>query len=327
MPWIDAHLDLAYLGLGGRDLRREHPDSRTGCVSLPALRAAECEVVCGTIFTDPTPERPHPCAYHGSDDLDGAEAAGRRQLELYLDLEAEGELSIVRTRADLERPRALPAIVLLMEGADPIRSAAHAAEWYDAGVRVVGLTWAMGTRYAGGNGAPGPLTAAGRDLVASLDEAGFVHDVSHLADEAFTQIMESARGPIIASHSNCRALVGENQRHLTDDQLRALADRGAVIGLNLFSKFLVPEGRAQIADCVAHLEHATATMGHRDGVGLGSDADGGFTPLDQPIGLEHHRDLVALDDALRTAGWSETEREGFRHANWRRFLLGALPAG
>ena len=314
--WIDAHLDLAYLALRGRDLRVPCPDPLTACVSLPAMREAGIELAFATIFTEP-------------DEPDGAEAAGLRQVEVYKALESEGEISIVRRGADLEAPRGArgPKIVLLMEGADPIRDPSDVERWHADGLRMVGLTWAMGTRYAGGNGNPGPLTPLGAELVAALDEVGMIHDASHLADEALDGLLSTAAAdaPIVATHSNCRELVADDQRHLRDDQIKTLGDRGAVIGLNLYTEFLVRGRRATIADCVAHVQRVTGIMGHRSGVGLGSDMDGGFGPGDVPVGLEHPRNLESLADALRTAGWSDQELVGFRYANWRRFLARSLP--
>jgi len=327
VQWIDGHLDLAYLQLLGRDLTAPCPDPDDGCVSLPELRDARVELVFATIFTEPASDESHPrSAYGGIDDLDGAEAAGRRQLEVYRQLEAQGELRFVRSRADLDTPGgAGPGIVLLMEGADPIRDPDQVPRWFDDGLRMVGLTWAMGTRYAGGNHRLGPLTGLGIDLVGAMDDCGIVHDASHLSDEAFDGLMQVARGPIVATHSNCRALAGDSQRHLRDDQVRAIAARDGVIGLNLFSKFLVPSGRATIDDCVAHVQRVAELMGHRRGVALGSDMDGGFGPNRLPEHLDHPGKLDALTDALAGAGWSDDDVEGFAHGNWRRFLERTLP--
>ncbi|MHC5008409.1 MAG: membrane dipeptidase, partial [Planctomycetota bacterium] len=186
MRWIDGHLDLAYLALCGRDLSVACPDPAAGCVSLPALREAGVGLVLATIFTEPGVTDPSELyGYGSSDDLDDAERAGRRQLDVYERLEAQGEIGIVRSRGDLGEPSIVPKpqAVLLMEGADPIRSPDDAKRWSDRGVRVVGLSWAAGTRYAGGNGNPGPLTPAGIELVSALDDLGIVHDVSHLSDE------------------------------------------------------------------------------------------------------------------------------------------------
>ncbi|MHC4220318.1 MAG: dipeptidase [Planctomycetota bacterium] len=327
MRWIDGHLDLAYLALCGRDLRVACSDPATGCVSLPALREAGVEVVGATIFTEPgVTDRTQGYGYPGSDDLDAAVEAGRRQLEVYAGLEADGEIDIVRARRDLVgvSGRPGPRVVLLMEGADPIRTPQDAEWWFAEGVRMVGLTWAAGTRYAGGNQSPGPLTSRGVDLVTAMDALGIIHDASHLADQAFDGLVAHTRGPIVASHSNCRALAGDAERHLRDEQIAEISRRDGIVGLNLYARFLSPAGQAAISDCVAHVERVCEIMGHRRGVGLGSDMDGGFPPGKLATGLDHPRKLEALAGALRAAGWPDEDIDGFRHDNWRRFLERAL---
>jgi membrane dipeptidase len=326
MSWIDGHLDLAYLAVRGRDLRQPIADPAAGCVNLPALRSAGVNVAFATIFTelgvDPATQ-PH--GFLTSDDVDDAERAGMQQLEIYESLEAEGELTIVRTLADLDRPAPLPRIVILMEGADPIRSPDHVAEWARRGVRLVGLTWALGSRYAGGNARPGPLSALGREMVRALDAAGIVHDASHLADEALEGVLALARGRIVATHSNCRALLKENQRHLRDDQIKAIAARDGIVGLNLYSTFLATDRRATVDDCVRHVGHVAKMFGHRRGVALGSDMDGGFGPEKLPEGVDEPGKLGALTAGLEEIGWATGEREAFASGNWDRFLREVLP--
>ncbi|MHC4949196.1 MAG: dipeptidase [Planctomycetota bacterium] len=323
--WLDAHLDLAYLAVGGRDLERPCVDG--GCVSLPALRAARVDVALATIFTEPGADQAdEPHGYRSRDDVDGAAAAGREQLAVYETLERRGAASIVRRRADLGSDGPRPRLVILMEGADPIRDPDDVTAWHDAGLRVVGLTWAAGTRYAGGNASGGPLTPDGIALVAALDAAGIVHDASHLSDAALDGLLAHATGPVVATHSNCRALVKPDERHLRDEHIAEIGRRDGVVGLNLYTAFLATGRRATVADCVAHVERVADVMGHRRAVGLGSDMDGGFGPDRLPADLDHPARLEHLADALRDAGWSDDEVEGFTHRNWLRFLEGALPA-
>jgi membrane dipeptidase len=323
LDWIDGHLDLAYVAVCGRDLKVPCKDGVNGCISLPALREAGVRTAFGTIYT--APGDAGPAGYPDSADVDAAERRGLEQLDVYVRLEEAGELSIMRTRGDLEAPGPEPKIVLLMEGADPIRSPAHVVDWFDRGVRLVGLTWALGTRYAGGNHSGGPLTPIGIDLVHALDQCGIAHDASHLSDAAFDGLLKHATGPVVATHSNARALLDDNQRHLRDDQIRAIAERDGVVGLNLFTRFLVREHRATVDDCVAHVEHVANVMAHRQGVGLGSDMDGGFGPAQLPDGLDDPRRLPALADALQERGFPSDDVARFAHGNWRRFLERVLP--
>jgi len=326
MWWIDGHLDLAYLGLRGRDLTVPCSDPEAGCVSLPDLRAGDVRIVFGTIYCDiGAPDQPY--GYASSDDVDGAEQAGRRQVELYESLEEAGEISIVRSAKDLDAADDDQRIkvVILMEGADPIRSPDDAKVWFDRGVRLVGLTWAKGSRYAGGNAKHGPLTSAGRELIAELDRLGVVHDLSHLSDPAIDDLLEMTTGRVVATHSNCRTLLGDSQRHLTDEVIAEIALREGVVGVNLFTKFLLNRGRATVDEAVEHVLHITDVMRRRDGIGLGSDADGGFPPTQLAAGLEHPRLYGAMLERLRRRLWSDEELAGFAHGNWLRFLREALP--
>ncbi len=359
--WADGHLDLAYLAVAGRDRRTACDDPAQGCISLPDLRAGNVSLIYATIFTEPgKPDEPF--GYRDSDDVDGAERAGLRQIEVYEALERAGEIQIVRMRDDLGEMTPSPArrgragvgvrygedhspikVVILMEGADSIRSPNHARMWFERGVRIVGLTWATGTRYAGGNAKPGPLTRGGREMIAALDELGIIHDLSHLSDPAVEELFALSRGKVIASHSNARALLAHEpkdavpgvsaglKRHLPDDFIREIAAREGVIGLNLYSKFLIggeavsAGKRATIDDCIAHIEHIANVMGHRRGIALGSDADGGFPPTMLPENLDHPRKWSALADALRGRGWKDQEISNFEHDNWQRFLSDTLP--
>lgn len=325
--WVDAHLDLAYLVVNGRDLTAA---SDAVCVTLPALRDAGVELVFGTIFTEPDGRGKNPATYRDPEDRDGAAEAGKRQLAVYDDLITNGELRAVTRRGDCE-PGAGGAshalgLLLLMEGADPIRDPDDAAWWHARGLRMVGLTWARGTRYAGGNATTDGLSPLGRELVTALDDLGIAHDASHLSDRAFDDLLEHTTKPVVATHSNCRVLLNEDQRHLRASQIRAIDERGGIVGLNLYTRFLARDRPSTIDDCVRHVEHVVDVMGHRRSVGLGSDMDGGFDADDLPTDLDHPRHLDRLTDALARRDWSDEEINGFRGRNWRRFLRETLPA-
>lgn len=167
--WLDAHLDLAYLDLMGPRITDEVPDSALRGVSLPALRRSGVRLAFGTIFTELGPEsatQPWGCRDHL--DREGAHAAGVRQLAVYERLEGLGQLRIVRTRADLQAcaggtgTEAPLGLVILMEGADPIRTPDEATWWTRRARRPA--RWACagaGLHLAGGDAAPRPLTTAG----------------------------------------------------------------------------------------------------------------------------------------------------------------------
>ncbi|MCZ6836633.1 MAG: membrane dipeptidase [Planctomycetota bacterium] len=332
MNWIDGHLDLAYMHLTMRDIRKACQDPTTQSISLPDLKTGQIDIAYATIFTEPDPEEPDsPCGYP-KDDIDAAFRAGMNQMEVYVQLESENLVRIVKTRQDLDsQDEGRQKLVLLMEGADPIRSPEDVAYWFEQGIRQVGLSWWHGTRFSGGNGNHGPLTTEGLEMVQALDETGIIHDASHLADESFDMLLEHVKGPIVASHSNCRVLMdGKDHRHLRDDQIKAISDRGrgrgGVVGLNLYSAFLTMNGRATLQDCVNHVLHICEVMGHKQGVALGSDADGGFPATKLPIDVDHPTKYINITNALRDEGWTEEELKGFASGNWLRILREALPA-
>jgi len=327
--WLDAHLDLAYLHLGGPDVTEELPDPITRGVSLPSLARGDVRIFLGTIFTEVGVEAANtPWGYRDHDDLHGAHAAGVRQLEMYESLERAGRARIVRSAADLEACAAAPAgsppgIVLLMEGADPIRSPDEVAWWHARGVRVIGLTWAKGSRYAGGNAARGPLTAIGRRAVEAMDALGILIDASHLCDESFDGVCTATSSRIVATHSNVRALAAPIERHLTDAQIAEIAARGGMIGLNLYGKFLTTGRPATLADAVQHVQHVAGIAG-RNCVGLGSDFDGGFAPADCALGCGRPEELPALAAGLAQAGFNHAEQTAFAHGNWLRTLRAVM---
>lgn len=326
MHWADAHLDLAYLAVNGRDMCAPVAADAPHALTLRSLAEGGVRVAFGTIFTelggDPSKDR---VAYRDSDDLEGAHRAGLVQLEWYEAMERAGELDIVRTRADFDRAlrgeTGRLGIVLLMECADPIRSPDEVAWWHARGLRAVGLSWGHGSRYAGGNARAGGLTAIGRRFVEALDAHRILHDASHLSRAAFDDLLAASQRCVIASHSNPQALLKESERHLTDAQIGAIRDRGGWIGLNLYGKFLAHDRRATLADCTAHSMHVASIAG-ADRIGLGSDLDGGFGRADLPVEVQSPAEYARLLDGLEAAGYMRMggTREGFAHANLVRAI-------
>ena len=319
--WFDAHLDLAYLALNGRDMLAL-PDVCGGpdlpaAVTLRSLAEGGVARCLATIFTEAGGAAAQPQAYPEGD-WAKARIAGLAQLGVY------GQWLKARQAA-------APRIQVLIEGADPIADPDDLSEWVTGGVVAIGMAWWKPSRYAGGNGTDLGVSDAGRALVRSMDRAGLVHDASHLSDRAFWDLVACSDRPLIASHSNCRALMGgggrgENQRHLHDEQIREIVRRGGVMGLNLFSKFLRPLAaddattRATIDDCVRHVEHICSLAGNRRHVGLGSDMDGGFSAARLPEGIDRPADLERLAEALSARGWSDADVRGFAFGNWARIF-------
>ena len=338
----DAHLDLAYNAVRGRDVTKPAAEQagapgETPTCGLPDLVRGGVGLVCATIFC--APDKPASPTRGGYVDHGGALAQARRQLAVYDDLFRRGKLRRVTDAAAL--PAAAqdpPAAILLTEGADAMTLAgessdADAAAWFAAGVRVVGLAWGR-TRYAGGTGEPGPLTADGRKIVAELDAVGMVHDASHLAFESLDDLLNLAAGPLCATHANAAAVVGENarQRHLEDRHIRAITRRKGVVGVVPYDRFLLPPSelaarRATLADVVRHVDHVCQLVGDCAHVGLGSDLDGGFGREHTPVEIETAADLPRLGDALSAAGYGDADVARVMGGNWLAFFRRSLPAG
>lgn len=323
---VDAHLDIASNAISGRDVLRpaaqQTPDEEgIPTVGLPDLRRGRIGLICGTIFCMPSLNGK--AGYHNAEE---AHAAATAQTQWYHQQAAAGQLRLVRSASELpadaldpDNP-AIPTI-LLMEGADPIRDITDAAEWFAQGIRIVGLAWKR-TRYAGGTGQPGPLTADGRALVAELDRLKMIVDVSHLAEQAFWELLDLSPRPVIASHSNCREIV-PTDRQLSDAMIRAIVARDGVIGINFYDKFLLAPGmarRACLADVMDHLRHICDVAGDCLHVGIGTDMDGGLGREQIPQEIRDSADLPRVADAASAAGWNDRDIAALMGGNWLRFF-------
>lgn len=346
LRWFDAHLDLAFLAETGRDMHVDPSQSRgryqPAAVTLPSLLEGGVSRVLATVFTEAIEDPTRPGAETGAfayplGNRDAAYVCGMRQLKLYHAWHDAGVLEI----AGRPEPAAMPAsnhssnsssirAGILIENADPISDPDELEMWVEGGVAAIGLAWVTRGHYACGNGvasegADTGLSDAGKALVTRMDELGVVHDASHLNDRSLADLFAATDARVIASHSNCRALMpGANQRHLTDDAIREIVRRDGVIGINLCSTFLDPEagttGRASIDDCVRHIEHICEIAQGRTHVGMGSDMDGGFAADRLPEGIDRPIDLQKIADALHAKGWTDGEIAGFAHANWARIF-------
>ncbi len=282
-------------------------------------------LVCATIFCSPATEK-----QPGYRSAEEAYSTAKRHLDWYRGQADLGHFRFVTCAGEVVAKESLPAqrAILLLEGADPIRSPDDVGEFFQAGVRIVGLAWKR-TRYAGGTGAPGPLTNDGREMVRALDRFAIIHDLSHLAEESFWELLDQTGGPVIASHSNCRSIV-PTDRQLSDEMIGAVIRRGGVIGINFFDKFLLSPAeygsrRAMLSDVVLHVRHICELAGNFDHVGLGTDMDGGLGREQIPVEIRTSADLPRVGDALCAAGFDDTAVAGILGANWRRFFEAKLP--
>jgi membrane dipeptidase len=237
------------------------------------------------------------------------------------------ELPVARaTSADDFREGALTAIVH-MEGAEPIADdLSNLEQWYDRGLRSIGLVWSRPNAFAEGvpfrfPGSPdtGPgLTDAGRELVRACNRLGILVDLSHLNEAGFWDVQRVSDAPLVATHSNAHALCPAT-RNLTDAQLEAIRDSGGVVGVNFAVTFLREDGHNEpetpITEIVRHVDYLAERMGI-DHVAFGSDFDGALVPAE----LEGVAGLPKLVDALRESGYDDDAVAKVTHANWLRVL-------
>ena len=171
------------------------------------------------------------------------------------------------------------------------------------GVRSMTLTWSYRAHAADGafeNVTRGGLTHFGRDLVRSMNEHGMIVDISHISDQGFWDVIDVTSAPIIGSHNACRALC-EHPRNLTDDQIRAVADNGGVIGVTYVPAFVDADPDKQTLDrLLDHFDHI-AQVGGTDCIGLGSDFDGGGDVLKDATVVPQ------ITEGLLARGWSEDD--------------------
>lgn len=360
---IDAHLDIAWNAVSfNRDQTLEVEEIRASeqgmtdqksrghnTVSVPELRRAGA-AVCVATFLARSGIGHNPKENLHRADLEFstqsiALAVAKGQLAYYLLLEDQGHVRIIRTRqdldehwqqwqqADLAAGHKLPiGLVLSMEGADPVVTPQQTEHWYAAGLRAIGPAHYGQSHYAGGTGCTTPFTEAGVKLLAEMQRVGMVLDVTHLCDAAMAQALDIFEGVVWASHHNCRALV-PHERQLTDDQIRRLIDRGAVIGAALDAWMLhagwvkeQTDPAVLTMESVAdHIDHVCQIAGNREHSAIGSDLDGGFGTEQSPGDLNTIADLQRIAEILDGRGYSSGDIDAIFHGNWLRIFRRALP--
>ena len=158
------------------------------------------------------------------------------------------------------------------------------------------------------------VSAFGREVIHEMNRLGIMVDLSHAAEKSFYDALELSATPIVCSHSSCRALC-DHPRNLTDDQMRALAQRGGVMQVTLYHGFLVKNGEATIEDAMRHLDHAISIMGI-DHVGLGTDFDG-----DGGIrGMANSSELLNYTRELLKRHYSEEDIQKLWGGNFLRVM-------
>lgn len=343
---IDMHLDLAMNALNwNRDLRKSVKEIRAdeagmtakgraaNTVAFPDLRAGDVAISSATLLARENPKGGSSIDFRAPEMAYGF-AMGC--LAYYRQLEVEGICRIITDPAGLDqqlqdwqtkKDQTPLGFVISMEGADPIVSPEQVPQWYAAGLRIVSLVHYGVSRYAHGTGAPGGLTPLGKPMLQSMQAAGMILDVTHLADQSFDEALEIFDGPILASHNNCRELV-PGDRQFTDDQVRLIVERGGVIGAAFDNWMLYPnyvKGQTArelitIEDVVNHIDRVCQLAGNARHAAIGTDLDGGYGTEQSPNDLDTIADLQKIPAILRRRGYADSDVEGIMYGNWTRLL-------
>lgn len=362
---FDAHLDLSMNALEwNRDLRwpqerirrwelnhHDKPDRANNTVCFPEMRRGGVGICVATQIARYSPYF-HRLPGWNSPEQAWAQTQGQRAW--YRVMEEQGELVQIRNRLELDRhlelwrggpgeddllstavdsrsPRRKRPIgyVLSLEGADSLITLGHLERSYADGLRALGPAHYGPGRYAHGTDAAGPLPAAGRDLLKEMRRLGIILDVTHLCDECFWEALDLYDGPLWASHQNCRALAPWN-RQFADDQIRAVAERGGVLGMAFDAIMMVPgwvhkrskpaEFQLKIERICEHVDHVCQLTGSARHIGIGTDLDGGFGKEQTPLDLDSIADLQTIPGLLRSRGYSEEDIEGIMWRNFAEFL-------
>lgn len=358
---IDAHLDLATNAISlNRDLRlsvhairakerqlnlTDTQDRGNGTVSLPALRQGNVGLVVATLIARYSQSgRPLPSLIlTGWHSPEQAYAFAQAQLAWYNIMEAEGEMKLIRSLAQLDDHVRLwqdetisnltkpIGYVLSLEGADSIINLRYIETYYANGLRAIGPAHFGPGRYAAGTHSDGSgLTKPGRELLHEMDRLSIILDVTHLTDTGFWEAISLFKGPVWASHQNCRSIV-RGERQFSDDQLKAIIERDGVVGGALDAWMLAPDfplgGLANtsalgidLARLVDHFDHICQLSGNSNHIAFGTDLDGLFGREQTPFDLDTIADLAKFEVILQTRGYSEKDIQNVFSGNWLRLI-------
>jgi len=351
---IDGHLDLAMNALlYNRDLtksvyeiRRQEAKMKQkgramGTVALPEIREGKVFVCLATTIGRLAKRREddnRSVGIVGSNSPEIAYASAYGQLAYYRVLESQGKVHIVKDSATLQshleewqqptHEEAPLGLILSMEGADNIVSPSQLDSWWKEDFRVVGLChYGFDPRgYAGGTESSEGVTPRGRELLEAMDSVGMILDVTHMSDESFWEALDLFKGPVLASHSNCRALV-PGPRQFSDEQLRALIKRRAVIGTAADAWMLypnwtmnTPKTAVSLENMVDHINHICQLAGNTRNAALGTDLDGGYGKEQSPHDLDTIADLQKVPGLLEKHGYSGEDVKRIMHGNWLKLF-------
>ncbi len=348
---IDAHLDLSMNALEwNRDLRQplsainqreqhltDKPDRGNSMVNFAEMRKGNIGLCVATLIARYVKPANNLSGWHSPEQ---AWAQTQGQLAWYRAMEDAGEIKAITDWTALathlnsweqaeEKNQQAIGYVLSLEGADSIVNLSYLEKAYANGLRALGLAHYGPGTYAFGTDSTGGIGQKGRELLKEMERLNIILDATHLCDESFWEAMRHFNGPVWASHSNCRTLVNHN-RQFSDDQLKELINRGAVIGGVLDAWMLVPNWvRGQstpqskavtLEKLIDNYDHICQLAGNSQHIGIGTDLDGGFGNEQAPYDLTTIADMQILPDLLRKRGYEETDIDNVLSKNWLRFI-------
>ena len=349
---IDAHLDLSMNAMEwNRDLRNDvptlrhlekgmtdKPDRERATVSFPDLRRGNIGIVVATQiarFVKPGSIIP------GWNSPEQAWAQTQGQLTWYKTMEEAGEITQITDKKSLQKqidlwndgtPNDKKPIgyILSLEGADSIIDISYLEKAYNYGLRAIGPAHYGPGRYANGTDATGKMNQNGLDLLKEMERLNIILDATHLCDDVFWQALDHYNGPVWASHNNCRSLVDHNRQY-SDEMIKALISREAVIGGALDAWMLVPnwqrgvsmplEMNCNLETVFKHMDHICQLAGNANHIGVGSDLDGAFGTEQSPYDLNTIADLQKLVLIFKNNGYSDEDLDKIFHQNWINFLM------
>lgn len=352
--FFDAHLDLAMNAMEwNRDLRwsveqirsseqemDDKPDRGKGTVSFESLRKGNIGIVVGTQIARFTKKsNKMPGASWNSPEQ--AWAQTQAQLAWYQSMELDGQIRIIKNKYSLDDhlikwekdpQNTAIGVILSLEGADSIVNFEHLEKAYKNGLRAIGPAHYGPGTYAQGTDASGGIGEKGKSLLKEMERHNIILDASHLCDESFWEALDVFTGPVWASHNNCRSLV-PHMRQFSDEQLKALIDRGAVIGAVFDTWMLSPnwirgkstpqEENTSLETVIDHIDHVCQLAGNSQHAGIGSDLDGAYGTEQSPLDIDTIADLQKIPDLLLDRGYTQDDIENICSKNWIAFIRNA----
>lgn len=304
LPVFDLHCDTA-LAMLDRDFLQSRELKKNDC-HIDLQRAGELGgyAQCFACFTTPLETLPK--------GITTADVFEREMIAVLSEIEKNRDrISLAHSADDVQRnlESGKMSAILTIEGPAGIGyDPAILEDLYKIGFRMTTLTWNEKNPLAGSHLTGGGLTDQGREYVKEAQRLGMLMDVSHLSDEGFWDLMDMTQSPVVASHSDSRAVWGAS-RNLTDDMFRAIAETGGVTGINLYTDFLGEKNVTldTVCDHIFHFMDLDPSGGH---IALGGDLDGcdalpeGFTGIDSYNALADRLLRRGLDEkTIRNIFW------------------------